>query len=236
MLRPITRRWGICFRSTARFSGNMIGTFRGALRPASCGQASVVLPRTRRRTNRLFASLGLLGPLAERTPLGVPVIDTAVIALGIDRVRPHWRIQSEVYIPAARLSKHFGDRMFWSPRANNAARRHAGARLPAWSRRTGSWAPWRSASATTGIPRPIRGGRSDFGSPTDSARVQRCPPRRIPITARMPRLAKGSSATPARGAPAGHRATPSRGGVLAARHRRRREAGDVPIIDQVAPR
>ena len=66
-------------------------SFVGALPPATqtCCQSSVNLPRTHRGNDRLSASFYRLGPLAERTPLGVSIIDTTMIALGIDRVRPH---------------------------------------------------------------------------------------------------------------------------------------------------
>jgi len=55
-----------------------------ALPPATqtCCQSSVSLPRTRRGNDRLSAPFDRLGPLAERTPLGVSIIDTTMIALG----------------------------------------------------------------------------------------------------------------------------------------------------------
>jgi len=67
---------GACTRSPkAPFSGDMTDQMssRRVLRPATqtCRKANVSLRWTRRLTNRLFASLGLLGPLAQRTPPGV---------------------------------------------------------------------------------------------------------------------------------------------------------------------
>jgi hypothetical protein len=74
-------------------------------------QSSVNLPRTPRRTTCLFASLGFLGLLAERTPLGVSIIDATVIALGIDRIRPHQQ-PPPIHILPDHQSKHFLYHMF----------------------------------------------------------------------------------------------------------------------------
>src|SRR5215831_17412826 len=46
------------------------------------------------------------GLLAERTPLGVSIIDATVIALGIDRIRPHQQ-PPPIYILPDHQSKHF---------------------------------------------------------------------------------------------------------------------------------
>jgi hypothetical protein len=75
-------------------------------------QSSVNLPRTPSRTTCLFASLGFLGLLAERTPLGVSIIDATVIALGIDRIRPHQHPHPRIYILRDHQSKHFLYHMF----------------------------------------------------------------------------------------------------------------------------
>jgi hypothetical protein len=75
-------------------------------------QYGVNLPRTRRRVRCLFTSLGFLGLLAERTPLGVSIIDATVIALGIDCIRPNLQLHPRIYIQPDHQSKHFLPYMF----------------------------------------------------------------------------------------------------------------------------